>query len=84
MDEEKIQVVTHSGYKASERPTAFVLNSKEISIIEILDMWLEENFADRQRNRFFIVRCSDGYTCTLYMIEKTDEWFLKSRVASAC
>jgi|WetSurSiteA1Bulk_404760.scaffolds.fasta_scaffold02599_3 hypothetical protein len=79
MNEEKIQVVTHSGYKASERPTAFVLNSMEISVIEILDMWLEENFADRQRNRFFIVRGSDGQTYTLYMVEKTSEWFLRNK-----
>ena len=78
MNEEKIRVVAHSGYKASERPTAFVFNSKEIIVTEILDMWLEENFADRQRNRFFIVRGNDGYTYTLYLREKTDEWFLRS------
>jgi hypothetical protein len=79
MDDEKIQVVTHSGYKASERPTAFVISSQEISVLKILDMWLEENFADRQRNRFFIIQGSDGFTYTLYMIEKTHEWFLRSR-----
>jgi hypothetical protein len=79
MYEEKILVVTYSGYKAGERPAAFFLNSEEISIIEILDMWLEENFADRQRSRFFIVRCNDGHTYTLSLREKTEEWFLRNR-----
>jgi hypothetical protein len=79
MNGEKIRVVAHSGYKAGERPTAFLLDGREISVVEILDMWIEENFADRQRNRFFIVRCNDGCTYTLYMVEKSGVWFLGTR-----
>jgi hypothetical protein len=79
MNDEKIQVLTYSGHKAAERPTAFVHHGQEISIVDIPDMWIEENFTDRQRKRFFIVLGSDGDTYILYMVEKTDEWFLRSR-----
>lgn len=79
MDDQKIQVAAHSGYKAGERPAAFVLDGEEIGVIKILDRWLEEDFAEKARRRFFTVEGSDGYTRTLYRDEKTGEWFLKRK-----
>jgi hypothetical protein len=76
---EKIQVTAYSGHKSGERPTAFVRDGQEILVVNILDMWVEENFADRQRKRFFVIQGSDGDIYTLYMVEKTDEWFLKTK-----
>ena len=76
---EKIQVTAYSGHKSGERPTAFVRNGQEILVVDILDMWVEENFIDRQRKRFFVIEGSDGETYSLYMVEKTDEWFLKTK-----
>lgn len=76
---EKIQVTAYSGHKTSERPTAFVRNGQEIRVVTILDMWVEETFADRQRKRVFIVEGSDGDIYSLYLIEKTNEWFLKTK-----
>jgi hypothetical protein len=77
MDDQKIQVTAYSGYKAGERPAAFVLGGEEIGVRKILDRWLEEDFAERLRRRFFTVEGSDGCTHTLYRDEKTGEWFLK-------
>lgn len=77
--DKKIHVTAYSGHKSGERPTAFVLNGQEIRVVTILDMWVEETFAARQRKRVFIVEGSDGDTYSLYMVEKTNEWFLKSK-----
>jgi hypothetical protein len=79
MDDRKIHVAAYSGYKAGERPAAFVLDGEEIGIVTILDRWVEESFAERVRRRFFTVEGSDGCTRTLYRDEKTGEWFLKRR-----
>ncbi|MEW6585117.1 MAG: hypothetical protein AB1442_05835 [Nitrospirota bacterium] len=79
MHDERIHVRVYSGYKAGERPTDFELNGEEVVVIEILDMWLEENFADRQRKRFFVVKGNDGNTHKIYLDEKTGEWFLRKR-----
>ena len=79
MDDQKIQVALYSGYKTGERPTAFVLDGEEIGVSKILDRWLEEDFAERLRRRFFTVEGSDGHTHTLYRNEKTGEWFLKRK-----
>jgi len=77
MEDQKIQVTAYSGHKAGERPAAFVLDGEEIGIINILDRWLEESFAERVRRRFFTVEGSDGQAHTLYRDEKTGGWFLR-------
>ncbi len=77
MDDQKIQLAAYSGHKPYERPAAFVLAGEEIGVRKILDRWLEEDFAERLRRRFFTVEGSDGYAYTLYRNEKTGEWFLK-------
>jgi hypothetical protein len=79
MDDEKIQAVTYCGHKANERPTAFVFNNEEIKVSEILDMWIEDNVVDKQRKRFFIIKDHAGYIYTIFMHEKTGEWFLRKR-----
>jgi len=77
MADQKIQVAAYSGHKADERPSAFVLDGEEIGVRKILDRWMEEDFEERLRRRFFTVEGSDGYAYTLYRNEKTGEWFLK-------
>jgi hypothetical protein len=77
MDDKKIQVTAYSGHKADERPAAFVLDGEKIGVGKILDRWLEEDFAERGRRRFFTVEGSDGHTYILYRDEKIGEWFLR-------
>jgi hypothetical protein len=75
MSDEKVDVITYSGYRADESPRAFLLQDKRIEVIEILRMWFEEGLKDRSRKRFFKVKGSDGNTHTLYYDENIMEWF---------
>jgi|WetSurSiteA1Bulk_404760.scaffolds.fasta_scaffold171948_2 hypothetical protein len=79
MADQKIQVAAYSGYKADERPMAFVLDGEEIGVRKILERWMEEDFAERLRRRFFTVEGSDGYAYTLYRNEKPASGSLKDR-----
>ena len=79
MADQQIQVVAYSGHKADERPAAFVLDGQKIAVSKIFDRWLEEDFTERLRRRFYTVAGSDGHTHTLYRNEKSGEWFLKRK-----
>jgi len=75
MPDERIEVIACSNYRGEESPRAFTLHKEKIDVVEILDMWIEEGFVNRERKRFFKVKGSDGYTHRIYYIEKTMEWF---------
>jgi hypothetical protein len=70
----RIEVITYSGYRGEERPTAFILRGKRIEVMEILDKRIEETFADRKQKRLFKIKGSDGYTHLLCYDEQTSEW----------
>jgi len=72
----KIRVIAYAGYRNDEYPRAFMLFDEEITVEEILKRWIEEDFTDKSRKRFFIVKGSDGYTYKLYYDEKKRNWFL--------
>ena len=74
MLDEIIEVVTYSGYRGDEVPRLFFLNEKRIEIVEILNTWIEEDFASKVRKRFFKVKGNDGNTHQIYYNEKTFEW----------
>lgn len=76
MHNEKIHVISYSGYKGDEMPRAFVLYGEMINVVEILNMWIEETHKDKQRKRFFEVRGSDGYKYKIFCDVKTRDWFL--------
>jgi len=79
MHDEKIYVISYSGYKGDEMPRAFVLHGEMINVIEILNMWIEEIHNNKQRKRFFKVRGSDGYKYNIFCDVKTGDWFLVRR-----
>ena len=70
-----IQVIAYAGYRANESPRAFLMNDETMTVIEILDKWIEENYADRMRKRFFVVRTDNDRQYKIYIDEKTSEWF---------
>jgi hypothetical protein len=72
----KITAIAYSGYRIDECPRAFILYNEEITVKEILERWIEEDFTDKSRKRFFVVKGSDGYTYKLYYDEKQRDWFL--------
>jgi hypothetical protein len=75
MSYENIKVVAYSGYRGDESPRAFFINDEKITVVEILDMWIEESLYNRMRKRFFIVKTHDDRQYKIYIDEKTLEWF---------
>ncbi|MFZ3137751.1 MAG: hypothetical protein WA126_10225 [Thermodesulfovibrionales bacterium] len=75
MSYKNIKVITYSGYRSDESPRAIIINYEKITIVEILDKWLEENLSDKTRKRFFIVKTNDEQKYKIYNDEKTLEWF---------
>ena len=61
MPDKKITVITYSGYRNDERPRAFILFDEEITVKETFNKWIEDDFKDKSRKRYFSVKGSDGY-----------------------
>ena len=70
-----IKVIAYSGYRDDESPRAFLMNDETMTVVEIVDKWIEESFSDRTRKRFFIVKTQDNRQYKIYVDEKTSEWF---------
>ena len=75
MSYENIKVITYSGYRNDERPRALIINDETMTVVEIVDKWIEESYPDRMRKRFFIVKTQDNRQYKIYVDEKTSEWF---------
>jgi len=71
----KLEVITYSGYRGEEVPRGFLLHEKRVEVMEVLNMWIEEDFAGKVRKRFFNVKGNDGDTHQIYYNEKTMAWF---------
>jgi hypothetical protein len=76
---ENIKVIAHSGYRGDESPRAFFMRGERIAVVEILDMWIEEDVSDKTRRRFFIVKGNDKHKYKIYNDEKTLEWFCEMK-----
>ena len=70
-----IKVTAYSGYRDNESPRAFLMNDETMTVVEILDMWIEEGFSDRMRKRFFIIKTDNNQNYKIYLDEKTSQWF---------
>jgi hypothetical protein len=70
-----IRVIAFSGYRGNERPTSLLINDETITVVEILDEWMEEGFSDRVRKRFSIVKTENNQQHKIYIDENTSEWF---------
>jgi len=70
-----IKVTAYSGYRDNESPRTFLINDENMTVVEIVDRWIEENFSDRMRKRFFIVKTHENQHYKIYVDEKTLEWF---------
>lgn len=70
-----IKVTAYSGYRDNESPRTFLMNDETMTVVEILDMWIEEGFSDRMRKRFFIVKTDNNQNYKIYLDEKTSQWF---------
>jgi len=70
-----IRVTAYSGYRDNESPRTFLINDEKMTVVEILDRWIEESYSDRMRKRFFIVNTDNDKQYKIYVDEKTSEWF---------
>jgi len=68
---EQIKVYAYSGYKADERPTAFVVNDRRCSVTRIIDRWYGQD------HDYFKVLAEDGTVCLLKRHRAQDLWFLE-------
>ena len=70
-----IKVIAFSGYRGDENPRALIINDETVTVVKILDKWMEESYSDRLRKRFFIVKADNNQRYKIYIDEKTTEWF---------
>jgi hypothetical protein len=47
MSYENIKVIAYSGYRGDESPRAFFINDEKITVVEIVDMWIEESLSNQ-------------------------------------
>ena len=78
-----IKVITYSGCRVNETPRTLVINNESVTVAEIVDKWIEENYSDRVRKRFFIVKTHDDRHYKIYVDEKTAEWFCEVESTSS-
>jgi len=70
-----IQVEAYSGYKAGERPAAFIFQGRRWEISEILDRWYEGGINSEQPVvDYFKVKTRDGSVFILRYEAVSDVW----------
>lgn len=78
LDYKEIQVECYSGFKANERPVAFIYQGERWEIQEITDCWYE---GDLDSNRpiidYFKVRTTDGKIYLLRYQSELGAWSLR-------
>ena len=74
---ETVQVECYSGYKANERPVAFIFHGERLEISEIPDRWYEGGIEhDRPIVDYFKVTGDDGQRYLIRHTRKADAWYL--------
>jgi len=77
MNFEKVFVESYSGYRANERPIAFVFQSRRWEIVEILDRWYEGGLdPTRPQIDYFKVKTLEGDVFLLRYLALFDLWSL--------
>ena len=71
-----VQVSTHSGYKADERPLRFVFKGKTHTIKEIISQAYEE-IPGKGLRKVYDIKTDEGLTFKLFHDENQDRWFLE-------
>jgi len=72
-----IQVEAYSGYKANERPVAFIFHGRRMEISDILDRWYDGGI-DPQAPviDYFKVKTADGNVFILRYETEADAWMM--------
>jgi hypothetical protein len=76
-----IEVESHSGHRAEERPKAFRWLGRRIEVSEIADRWYQGGVDPTQPvEDYFKVVGSDGKSYLLKFSRARDEWYLCVRI----
>jgi len=78
MPDAKIDVSSHAGYMGEESPRVFFIHGEKITVLETLEIWIEEEGHERKRRRFFLLKGSDGFIHKLYYDLSDQEWYYRS------
>ena len=71
-----IEVQCYSGYKADEKPVAFVLDGRKLMVEKIIDRWRSPEF------EYFKVIADDGKGYVLKNDYRKGGWALETRMAT--
>lgn len=69
-----IDVSSYEGYRGEVSPRVFFAHGEKITVLEVLEMWIEEEGPDRTRKRFFHLKGSDGLLHKLYCDSESRQW----------
>jgi len=72
-----VKVKCYSGHKPNERPSSFILDDREVMVMDIEGSWFEEDKASRERRACFRVRADDGDLYLLCSDENRNHWMLR-------
>ncbi len=72
-----VTVHSHAGYKGEERPRAFELDGRHLTVLSIKKTWQEETEQGRRRKTVFRVHAHDGRSYDLALDANTGEWTLE-------
>lgn len=74
----KIDVSSFAGYRGEESPRIFFVHGEKITVLEILEMWIEEEGPERNQKRFFLLKGSDGLFHKLHYDLSAQQWLYNS------
>ncbi len=78
MPDERIQVECYSGYKANERPVAFIYGGRRHEVAEIIDRWYEGGLdPGNPAIDYFKVKTTDGEVFILRYLSLFDAWSIR-------
>ncbi len=72
-----VTVHSYAGYKQDERPRAFELEGKRLTVLSVKRVWQEESEHGRHRKTVFRVHAHNGRTYDLALDSGTGEWTLE-------
>ena len=79
MTDERIQVECYSGYKANERPAAFIYQGRRWEVKEIIDRWYEGGLdPTRPEIDYFKVKTVEGHVFILRYLSLFDSWSIRT------
>ncbi|MHB1390275.1 MAG: DUF6504 family protein [Thermoleophilia bacterium] len=76
-----ITVHANSGFKQGERPRAFELDGRKLTVLQVKQTWQTESAKGRGHKNFFRVHAHDGRTYDIALDEGTGEWTLEPNSA---